>query len=704
MTNRNLLLLILLIGYQSVTLAQAVNEEESLSSAFGDEDFINIATGSRQLLSLAPAVATVITGEEIKAIGATDLDQVLETVPGLHVSNAPRGYSPLYTIRGIYTESNPQILVLINDIPITNVYVGDRGQIWGGMPVNNIARIEIIRGPGSAIYGADAFAGTINIITKTAADINGTEFGARAGSFNTREGWMLHGSQINGFNIALSLEVLKSDGQDSTIEEDAQTGYDTMFGALFGSPNASLAPGPVNLQRDNIDARLDIARDKWRFHAGYQNRDDIGTGAGVAQALDPAGTNDSRRINADLTYSSTLGNSWDFTGQLSYFDTSAESDLVLYPPGAFGGAFPDGMIGNPYVYERHSRLGLSAFYHGIEEHNIRIGAGVVHNDMYKIEESKNFAPDGSPLPGGVTDVSDDPSLVFIEPHDRRVSYIFIQDEWSLAPDWNLTGGVRYDHYSDFGNTTNPRLALVWQTRYNLTTKLLYGRAFRPPAFNELYNINNPVALGNPDLDPEKIDTYEIAFDHQYSDDLNLKLNLFRYLMSDILRIPPNTSTTQNTGEIDGHGLEFEASYNASQNIRIVGNYALQKSEEDETDSDVANAPQHQIYVRTDMKMASQWKVSAQINWVADRQRDITDSREPIDDYTTVDLTLRYALTNSPWEFALSGHNLFDADAREPSPRLFPVGTPVIAGLPLTPNDLPLAERNFFIEATYHFDK
>ncbi len=666
-------------------------EEESLNRAFGDEDFISIATGTRQLISQAPAVASVITSEDIKAIGATDLDQVLETVPGFHTSYAPRGYSPIYTIRGIYTENNPQVLILINDIPITNVYVGNRSDIWAGMPVSNIQRIEIIRGPGSAVYGADAFSGTINIITKTAADIQGTEFGARIGSFNTHEGWLLHGGQWNGFDIAFSMELSKSDGQDGIIDSDAQTAFDGLF-----STDASLAPDSVSLQRDNIDTRIDISREKWRFRAGYQGRSDIGTGAGVAQALDPTGKGNSTRINADLTYTSKWGTDWDITSQLSFFDTSAESDLTLYPPGAFGGAFPDGVIGNPYVYERHTRLGVSAFYHGIKDHNIRLGAGGIINDMYKTEESKNFAPDGSPL-GSVVDVSNDPNLVFIEPHDRKVSYAFAQDEWQFASDWNFTGGVRFDHYSDFGSTTNPRLALVWQTRYNLTTKFLYGRAFRAPAFNELYNINNPVALGNPDLEPEQIDTYEIAFDYQNSDSLHTKLNLFRYRMTDIIRFVPDPSpattvTAQNTGERQGTGLELEAIFNVSPALDIIGNYAYQNSTEEDTDSDVANAPQHQIYVRSDWNIASKWRASGQVNWVSDRERDITDPRPQINDYTTVDLTLRYQPMQRSWSFALSARNLFDADAREPSPAPGSI-----------PEDLPLAERAVYLEATYFLD-
>jgi iron complex outermembrane receptor protein len=75
--------------------------------------------------------------------------------------------------------------MLVNGLPVTTSFAGNRGNVWGGLPIENVARIEVIRGPGSALYGADAFAGVINIITKTAADINGSQFGVRAGSFGS---------------------------------------------------------------------------------------------------------------------------------------------------------------------------------------------------------------------------------------------------------------------------------------------------------------------------------------------------------------------------------------------------------------------------------------------------------------------------------------------------------------------------------------
>lgn len=673
----------------SVGHGQSTDEEQELALSYGDKSIVTIATGTRQPLSRAPAVATVITAEDIRAIGATDLDQVLETVPGVHVAVSSIGYNPIYVIRGIYTNVNAQVLLLINGIPINNVFAGDRSQVWGGMPVQDISRIEVIRGPGSALYGADAFAGVINIITKTASDINGTEFGLRGGSFDTQQGWILHGGHLGPFDAAFSLEIGTTEGQRRTVAADAQTGLDALFGT-----HASLAPEPVNTQRDNIDARFDLAYGSWRFRAGYQGRRNIGTGVGTAQALDPVGHGDSDRINADLTYSDpNFSQDWDVSAQLGYFDVSTRADLVLFPPGAIGGAFPDGVIGNPDVYERHARLGLNAFYTGIAKHKIRLGTGYNFDDLYKVRETKNFFqnPAGIPIPlGSVVDVS--ATAPFVRPTDRNVLYAFAQDEWSFKPDWALTAGLRYDHYSDVGQTVNPRLALVWDTAYDLTTKLLYGRAFRAPSFQELYNINNPVALGNPDLKPETIETLELAFAYQPTSKVSTGLNLFRYEIRDFLRFTQDSTsatsfTAHNAGTQKGYGLELEAAWEVASNLRLSGNYAFQRSTDDTTGQDAGNAPHHQIYARVDWRFLPHWTWNTQAKWITERKRVAGDPRPDLPGYTTVDMTLRREkLGNSKWDMAMSVRNLFDADAREPSP-----------SPGLIPNDLPLAGRSFYVE-------
>ena len=677
--------------------AASSSDEEELMQAYGGKDIVSIATGARQPLIRAPAAATVITAADILAMGATDLDQILETVPGLHVSFSPLAYTPIYLIRGIHGKFNPHVLMMLNGISITDMYVGDRGQAlgWGGMPIANIARIEVIRGPGSALYGADAFAGVINVITKTAADIQGLQIGARAGSFNTRDVWLLHSGSGGGWESTFSLDLHNTDGHREIIAADAQTSRDPPLG-----PRVSLAPGSVNTQRNTFDIRLDLSKKDWRMRLGYQGRRNLGTGAGVAQALDPRGSIDSDRFNADLSYDNPkYAQHWGVSSQLSYFDTRLRTQLVLFPPGAFNNAFPEGMIGNPSRAERHTRLGGSIFYTGIATHKFRLGIGLNEIELYQVSESKNFyfvppSPRPVPLPGGLRDVSYLPDLVYIQKQDRHNYYAYLQDEWFFAPDWELTAGVRYDEYSDFSRTVNPRLALVWQTSQYLTSKLLYGRAFRAPSFAELYIINNPVSLGNPNLSPEVIDTYELAFNYQASQKLRTNINLFYYKMKGILRfipdpLPATTTTAQNSGSQTGHGLEWEGSWAVTQDLELKANFALQRSIDDSTDGDVGYAPRRQVYLRADLLLAPAWHLDTQINRVIGRHRPVGDSRSDIRDYSIVDLTLRRVRVAGNWSIAAALRNLFDADAREPSPSPGAI-----------PNDLPLPGRNVYLELRY----
>jgi iron complex outermembrane receptor protein len=273
-----------------------------------------------------------------------------------------------------------------------------------------------------------------------------------------------------------------------------------------------------------------------------------------------------------------------------------------------------------------------------------------------------------------------------------VNYVYAQDEWAFTKDWYLTAGVRQDQYSDFGGTTNPRVALVWETAYNLTSKLLYGRAFRPPSFSELYNINNPVALGNPNIKPETNQSVELAFAWQAASTLQANLNLFRYQMKDILRFvenPDTTYTAQNAGQQHGQGMEVELVWDASQSLRLSGNYAQQRSIDEATNQDAGNAPRHHVYARADWRFMPRWTLDTQLNYIADRKREALDTRPPVADYHTVDLTLRSNNKSSDWGIAFKVLNLFGADAREPSP-----------APGLIPYDLPVDPRAWRVELSH----
>lgn len=675
------------------------SESYSLEDFYGDSTFVTIATGTKKPIDSAPSVASVITETQIKNMGAVDLDDVLESIPGLHVHRTSNSFDPIYIFRGIYTQFNPQVLMLINGNPITNLFVGNRSQVWGGMPTKAISRIEVIRGPGSAVYGADAFAGVINIITKNKADIDGTKVGGKLGSFNTTDFWFEKGTQFGEFDASLIYEFHKTDGHDKLIEADAQTILDEVYGT-----NASLAPGAMANFRRNHDVRLELNRNDFFMRAGVQLRE-IGTGAGVAEALNPTTNEFGKRVNVDVSYSNKAHaeNHW-YEFNASYFSTSQEFDdnLILFPPGAdigFGGPFPDGVIGNPEVFERHYRASTVYNSQEFNNHDLRVGLGYHFGEVYRVTETKNFAlgPDGTIISPGspIVDVSDTP-FVFLPERSRENLHIYIQDVWQALQDWEITAGLRYDRYSDFGSTLNPRLAVVWSRSLNSTFKFMYSEAFRAPSFANLFNANNPLALGNPELSPETITMLESSYNYS-STHLQFSANIFSYRWKDVINFVPDLSSSvsraQNQGIYEGKGFELETRWMPTPDFNVTVNYSYQDSVNSETKERLIIAPKHQLFAEAFFKINSQWNLYSSLNYVMDRSRESVDLREDVNNYKVFDVNLNWQLLEKQ-QLSFSINNLFNDNAREP--------TRNNGELVNLPNDLPLAGRTAFVSYEYSF--
>ena len=725
MNTKPLLVTALALALGHAGASHAAQAEEDLLLSFGEEEFLSIATGQKQLISKAPAVASVITAEDIKALGANTLEAVLETVPGVHVSRSSTYLSPIYSVRGIHTDKNPQVLMLVNGVPITQLHLGDRGG-RGSYPVRDIARVEVIRGPGSAVYGADALAGVINIITKSADQIGGSEAGARVASFDTQEGWLLHGTRWGEVEVAFSLEAQRSDGDDSRrVGSDSQSVFDQATAPL-GLPAASLAPGALNTDTEGYDARLDLTYGKVQGRV-WNWKQSGGVGPGLALALDPSGQGDIDNYLFDVGYTDAelLPDSV-VELRASYMDINVQTEQRLFPAGAILPIGPDGNIntnpgqfvpmlftdgyrGNPEFYEEHARFEGILTYNGFAGHSLRVAGGYTTQEE-SAEERKNYGPSVLDLAnrncsglicvvdGTLTDVSNTP-YAFLEDQDRDVWYASLQDQWQLANDWNLTIGVRYDDYSDFGSTVNPRAALVWDASTDLTAKLMYGRSFRAPSFSESFALNNPVALGNPNLDPETANTYELAFDYRASFDWRVGFNVFYYEIEDLIDFAPTlqgTQVAQNLGRQQGRGFELETEWNAAENLRIVANYSWQNAEDEELNEDAAQAPEQQAYLRAHWKPRPNWALTGEIKWIADRNREPLDPRDRIDDYTLASLNLERQNLFDRLDVGLRVRNLFDDNAREPSPyEAVPAGS-------LMPDDFPLEERSLHLTARVRF--
>jgi iron complex outermembrane receptor protein len=393
-----------------------------------------------------------------------------------------------------------------------------------------------------------------------------------------------------------------------------------------------------------------------------------------------------------LTYHQPqLAEHWDFTAQASYLHNfwGNKQLYMMLPPGSGGGAYPDGRLAKIGYGEAHSQVKLSTFYTGWLNHTLRLEAGYVYADIYKIQVFRNFDNQTKQWLGQMVDFSDTPAASLPEKL-RQNWHLFVQDAWRFQPDWELTAGWRYYHYTDFGNTSNPNLGLVWQTNSRLVTKLLYARAFRAPSIAELY-ANSSVDLGNRDLKPEIIDTIELAWDYQATPQLQLSGDVFYNNTADgidVVTTPGQQQQYRNLNSKTGYGLSLEAQWKFNKSLTLQGHYDFQTAS-DQNDHHIPNAPRHKFYFRTDWQFLPGWNVDLQANWVGQRYRPTGDTRPPVDDYTTVDLTLRYQQEKQPWEVGLSVRNMFDADAREPSDTSIP-------------NDLPLAGRSLWGEVRYRF--
>ncbi len=685
---------------------------------YGDEEVLSIATGYSQPIAKAPSTASIITAKDIQKIGATTLTEALEGIPGLHVSKAFNGQTPNFVFRGIYTTYTPQVLIMVNSIPINTLFLGNPGLFFGTFPIEAVSRIEVIRGPGSAVYGADAVSGVINIITKNANDIDGQQIGGRLGMFNSYEAWISQGIKTDDYDFSFYLRSVGTDGHNETLEADAQTALDKLQGT-----NASLTPGPVKMHYRSVDLLTDFIQDKWRVRARALLLRDHGSNIGPARALD-VGRWKSDQLSADATWlDKNFSQHTDVQFQLSYHSTTQEvyNDHYqqVFPPGTklYGPVLPDGLIGNPQYKDRYGRIGFIIDYDAIDQHLLRIGLGYNKGEIYDIFQTRNFGPNpaigiysaadcpvSDPLcllpttPNSpVFSVTDYPFLIYMDEGAVHNRYLYIQDIWQLANDWELTTGVRADHFSDYGSTYNPRLALVWAAKVNLNVKLLYGQAFRSPNFGETRSKNNPATLGNMDLQPETIETVELAFDYAPFQGPAWQFGIFHYDWDSIIQTTPTGVGSQvkfqNAGRQVGYGFELAMEWKPSNTLSLRSNLAMQQSTNVNSGTAAGNAPHWQFYVRSDWEFQPQWNLDTQINRVSDRRRApaIGETREPLNGFTTVDITLRYTSNNHAWEVATSVHNLFDEQVKEPST--------VAAALPY---DMPMAGRSAYVEGRYNF--
>ncbi|MGZ8163471.1 MAG: TonB-dependent receptor plug domain-containing protein, partial [Methylobacter sp.] len=566
------------------------------------------------------------------------------------------------------------------------------------LPIEAIQQVEVIRGPGSALYGADAFAGVINIITKKVKDIDGTTVGARVGDHSTQSGWGQHGARWGEWDVATSLQYQHTSGDKGRIvNADIQSGFDRALGT-----NASHAPGPLNTRYETLNGHLNLQRKHWDVGFWAFNSIDAGTRGGAGGSLDPNGNGNGEQYLGDVRFSTEDWlNNWELMAHASYLQANFQGKLQLYPDNAIlplGTSnnpltlFPNGVNLNLGRIEKIPSIELSSFYKGLDKHILRLSAGFRYEEI-TTNDNRNFSY-GSPLPavvdGTLTNVTGTP-FVYLPDTQRSIWSLVAQDEWQLADDWQLTAGVRYDDYSDFGGTVNPRVALVWDVNEQISSKVLYGKAFRAPNFAEQFTQNNPVVLGNKNLNPETINTYEWAIDYRPFSALRTAANVYYYQINNLISAASEpsggTSIYQNSGNQDGYGTELEWNWQITEQWNVMGNYAWQHSTNEQSNQPVAGVPQHHVYAALHWQFMPNWQFQPQINWVDGRNSLLGDNQK-LSDYETIDLTLRGKKLFKHLNLTASLRNAFDT-------KYYEQASPF-------PQNLPMPGRSFYVEATITF--
>lgn len=667
----------------SVWASHPVDIDEISLEDLSTMKFADIATGSNRKVELNAATVTVLSAEDLRRYGIRTIWEALSFVPGITIHTNHQAKQPVLVARGVSPYfSGVQMGILINGVSIesrhsvTSVSVLD-------LPIDMIEQIEVVRGASSALHGANAMLGAVNIKTKTAAHAH-SQIKASAGSYNAYSGYAHGTTHVNDWDVSSSIYGFSSDGYKGLVEFDAASGLDARFGT-----NTSNAPAHNNNGEKNVTLAISAEDEDTTFNFVARQFSHYETGMGVAQALDPDGLFRFYAGNADLKQEFLVARDWTLTAQVSssYIEQKVERPIVLYPAGTLG-LYPDGILGAPAYKELAWGINAQLDIQSIADHRVRVGIGYTNDDLFYTSDTVNFQPNLAPR-GELVDVSDT-DAVFVPETLLKYWFGYAQDEWSFAQDWQFVYGLRFDGFSDFDPTLTPRAVLVWATTDRMVNKFIYSQGFRIPTASERLGKSNPVRIGSVDIEPETIENIEWTLNHQPIANFNYALTLYYFTISDYIQYVQVDQTdvrqAKNVGRVQGQGLEVSFNYH-QRCVQAEGNWSIQDVR-DQNNEYVASNPLHQGFARLGCKLDSLY-VGSQAKYENYNHRYFGDVRESPKDNLQFDFIANKDFSSGlQMDFGI--YNIFNRKIRHPSP-----GSSI-------PNDIPVGERSYRMGFGYRF--
>jgi outer membrane receptor protein involved in Fe transport len=578
----------------------------------------------------APASVTVVSAADIRIYGYRNLADILRSIRGLYTT-----YDRNYYYLGVRGFGRPgdygsRVLILVDGARINdNVY--DSAAIGLDFPVDVdlIDRVEFVPGPGSSLYGSNAFFGVVNVVTKRGRDLQNVEMAGAAQSYGTDKERLSLGHRFdNGLDVLLSASRYSSNGQN-------------FYYPQFDSPttNNGRARGLDGEDNGNWFARLGYGG--WSLEAIFNDRrKDVPTGEYDTLFGVPGTYSRDRRTYVNLEYQAPLPWRSEVLARLSYGQNLYDSQYRYT-----GYTNVDSARGQWLGGE------VKLFSEEFEGHKL-IGGGEFQINLR--QDQGNFN-----RPANTFNLD--------ERHSGDRYGFYLQDEMGLLEGLKFNGGLRYDHYSTFGGTVNPRLALIYQPWRDTAVKFTYGTAFRAPNEFELYYRADPPdgAKPNPDLNPERIETFELGIESQLAGWL-LTGSLFRYELDQVIeqvRDPADQLlmfVNEGAARIDGVSTEAERVFESG--VRLRTSYSFQYAEDLETDHWLTNSPKHLFNVNLSAPLYEDY---LRLGWDSQYTSARKTLRGETGGYFLGNLTLTAQKFVPGLEVSASVYNLFDVRYRDP---------------------------------------
>jgi vitamin B12 transporter len=568
---------------KSFVLAVSILFSFSLFAQVSDEIVVT-ASALPEKLESTPASVTVITKKDLEERGVRDLGDALREVPGITVarSGSPGKQTSLFT-RGA---AAVQTLVLWNGVKINNPYFA--GYDFGRFSTAGIERIEVVRGPYSALYGSDATAGVINILTTPTA----SSFFAEVQS----GGHGLRNALLNGTYVASGVQL---GGTYEHREDDGFADNDDFRENTATATARWAATKALNL---GIDVRRST------FDLGIPFNNDV---TGTLLVPSPDRRQDGHETVVAVPIALTLGRVF---SELTLSDARRKEHFVD-PQDPFGLTETD-----TDSKTRHARL---ASHFASPVGTLIAGA---EYERAEVDDVSNVGPN-------------------FTGQARTARSFFVSDRWTrdtgAASRFELSAGVRYDKYDAFGSQTSPRLAAGWIFGVN-KLRAAYGHGFRAPSLGELYY----PFFGNPDLTAERSRSYEVGYDRALAHDGLFSITYFSSRYKQLITFDPQTFISQNIGRVKTDGVEAGLETPLSARVYATASYTyLHRADNETTGERLTRRPKHSGSLSLGYRAGA---IDANVVAIRSGERVDTQAVAPFAralnaGYTTVDAMLQYRI-------------------------------------------------------------